>query len=349
VVGLITRIRHHQTRMGKPMGFVSIEDLQGTIDLVVFPRTWKKYEDIIEDDRIVLVEGKVDAAGAEPKILVDTISTEFSKMVVAGETQSENILTGNLNSTIKKENSGVDNLDGRIDEIGGEAKGQKPQEITDRYLVDDRNSSEIIDESFVDEINWSDMPPPPDVPDEWDIKTNEIKESTNQTLKEPRAVREQSSDSGIDLENEPKKTQNYEVEGSRDTQTEGLNNSKILPETHPIAGVRKERPSELPNRLPSIIIPPAIEDTGDGEVRMLTVILRSTLDKTRDVLRMRRIHGLITSYPGNDRFAIHVFERGSGYLVEFPNSTVKICSELTERLIYLVGSDNIRIESFLVQ
>ncbi len=41
---------------------------------------------------------------------------------------------------------------------------------------------------------------------------------------------------------------------------------------------------------------------------MLTVVLRSTGDKTRDVLRIRRIHGVVSTNPGNDRFAIHVFE-----------------------------------------
>jgi len=40
------------------------------------------------------------------------------------------------------------------------------------------------------------------------------------------------------------------------------------------------------------------------------VIFRTTGDKTRDVLRLHRIYGIITSYPGKDRFAFHVFERG---------------------------------------
>jgi hypothetical protein len=99
----------------------------------------------------------------------------------------------------------------------------------------------------------------------------------------------------------------------------------------------------------SVIISSSFEEEKDGEIRMLTVVLRSTMDKTRDVLRMRRIHGIITSYPGDDRFAIHVFERGHGYLVEFPNFTVGICKELLDKLTHLVGSENIRVESILFQ
>jgi hypothetical protein len=82
---------------------------------------------------------------------------------------------------------------------------------------------------------------------------------------------------------------------------------------------------------------------------MITVILHSTGDKTRDVLRLRRIHGIITSYPGNDRFAIHMFEKNLGYLVEFPNFTTRHCPELLSRLKLLVGSDNVRSDPILFQ
>ena len=60
--------------------------------------------------------------------------------------------------------------------------------------------------------------------------------------------------------------------------------------------------------LPRYLVPPTVVTTEDGSVHMITVLFRTTGDKTRDVLRLRRIHGIITSYPGNDRFAFHVFE-----------------------------------------
>jgi len=82
---------------------------------------------------------------------------------------------------------------------------------------------------------------------------------------------------------------------------------------------------------------------------MITVMLRGTGDKTRDVLRMRRIHGIVMSYPGDDRFAFQVFERGQGYLVEFPNFTTGLCSELIATLGRLVGSENVRVEKITFQ
>ena len=101
--------------------------------------------------------------------------------------------------------------------------------------------------------------------------------------------------------------------------------------------------------LPPYLVPPAIQPSEADAVQMITVILRSTGDKTRDVLRLRRIHGIITSYPGNDRFAFHVFERGRGYLLEFPNLTIGVCQELLGRLTSLIGADNIRVEKITFQ
>ena len=94
----------------------------------------------------------------------------------------------------------------------------------------------------------------------------------------------------------------------------------------------------------SYLVAPLPEVGNTGQVRMLTVVLRSSTDKTRDVLRLRRIHGIIMTYPGDDRFAIQVYEKGRGYLLEFPNSTTGITQELLDRLHGLVGVENIRVD-----
>ncbi len=77
VAGIVTRVRPHQTKTGKSMGFVTLEDVGGLIELVVFPRTWDKYWQVFEVDNVVLVDGKVDAQGGDPKVLVDSVSTDL--------------------------------------------------------------------------------------------------------------------------------------------------------------------------------------------------------------------------------------------------------------------------------
>jgi hypothetical protein len=99
----------------------------------------------------------------------------------------------------------------------------------------------------------------------------------------------------------------------------------------------------------SYLVSPHQPGDADGEVRMLTVVLRSSGDTTRDVLRLRRIHGIILSYPGSDRFALQAYERGRFFLLEFPNSGCGICQDLLDRLRPLVGEENMRIEKITFQ
>jgi hypothetical protein len=110
--------------------------------------------------------------------------------------------------------------------------------------------------------------------------------------------------------------------------------------------INRERKPVLP---PFLVSPTSGGEDSDGTIRMITVVLRSTGDKTRDVLRLRRIHGIITTYPGNDRFAFHVFERGRGYLLEFPNFTAGLTPELLSKLSDLVGPENVRVEPITFQ
>jgi DNA polymerase-3 subunit alpha len=83
VAGIVTRVRPHQTKTGKSMGFVTLEDVQGNIELVVFPRTWDQYWEVLQVDNVVLIDGKVDAQSGDPKVLVDTVSTDFKSIVTA--------------------------------------------------------------------------------------------------------------------------------------------------------------------------------------------------------------------------------------------------------------------------
>jgi DNA polymerase-3 subunit alpha len=73
VGGMITRFRPHQTKTGKWMGFVGLEDLHSSMDLTIFPSTWEKYSHLIVMDSILCVEGHVDKQNGDVKIIVDRI------------------------------------------------------------------------------------------------------------------------------------------------------------------------------------------------------------------------------------------------------------------------------------
>ncbi len=85
MVAQITHIRKHiSAKSGKEMGFATAEDLQGSLDLVLWPSVWKEVKDWLEIDQIVVITGKVDAQGGKVKILVDVISKEAKVTQAAG-------------------------------------------------------------------------------------------------------------------------------------------------------------------------------------------------------------------------------------------------------------------------
>jgi DNA polymerase-3 subunit alpha len=74
IAGVVKTSRNHFTKDGKPMAFVTLEDVQGAIELILFPRTYTQFMNLIEVGCVICAEGKVDAEGKTPKILVDQLS-----------------------------------------------------------------------------------------------------------------------------------------------------------------------------------------------------------------------------------------------------------------------------------
>lgn len=73
--GIITHITVKQTRANKAnMAFVTVEDLYGTIELVLFPKTFLQYSSYISEGNVIAVNGTLSIEDEkEPKILVNTV------------------------------------------------------------------------------------------------------------------------------------------------------------------------------------------------------------------------------------------------------------------------------------
>ncbi len=74
IAGIITSRKKLITKSGKMMAFVNLEDLFGTIEVIVFPNIFEKYGQFIAEDKVVAVSGVVNfKEDEEPKILADRI------------------------------------------------------------------------------------------------------------------------------------------------------------------------------------------------------------------------------------------------------------------------------------
>jgi len=74
VAGMVQRVRQHKTKKGDDMAFVTLEGVQSTCDVVVFPRVWKETKHKWPLERIVVVNGKVDCSRRdEPSLLCNWV------------------------------------------------------------------------------------------------------------------------------------------------------------------------------------------------------------------------------------------------------------------------------------
>ena len=277
VAGEISQIRPYQTRNGKAMGFVTLEDLQGQIELVLFTRVWKDAVRWLEQDAIVVAEGKIDRERGSPKILVDKISEDFTAFA------SNGARVGQSRETVQ-------------DPI------QEPPVEPDYEPTRDPNQP--IDQAPV-HPRQEEKPPIP-VTDVWEELTSKIAEP-------------------IDVSVQPTET-GEQIASHRSVAEVG------------------EKMHNLPTSAPK----PTGSRT-EAEPKIITVMLDTSGDRTRDALRMRRVHGLLNSYPGNDRFAFLLFEAAHRYLLEFPSSSTGYCAELYAQLVELVGEHRVQIETLRYQ
>ncbi len=85
MAGIITHVKKMLTKKNTQMAFVQAEDFYGEFELVVFPKIFDKYHDIIKEDNIIGISGSLNFKEDEAtKILVDKLSSINNIREIAG-------------------------------------------------------------------------------------------------------------------------------------------------------------------------------------------------------------------------------------------------------------------------
>ena len=356
VAGMVARFRNHQTKSGKAMAFATIEDIQGPIELVIFPNAFEKFGKLLAIDRVLIAEGRVDAESGDPKVLVDRLEELDIEEALSVAAAPEIDLSAYIPPAVEA--------------VYGSGAYQDPLE--DSETDDEEEAASEPAENTPLQVS---EPPlryqaPPDLPanndgippepDDWHLLEPPIEED----LFEPTYTRPANLTPATGPANnlplaaaaKPSPTPSQPQEKAIATPVQPANSEPARP---PARAAANESGATPYFSMPFFVVPaklsPASATVGDAREdedkspRMLTVILRSTNNKDRDVRRLRRIHGMMRSYPGQDRFALLVFETGRRFLLEFPNETTSICSELIRKLIDLVGEGNVTVEPIKIQ
>jgi DNA polymerase-3 subunit alpha len=71
--GLVSSVKRSITRSGSAMAFLTLEDLTGSVEVLIFPRAYEQQGFGLKRDAVVLLRGKVDIQEQGVKVLCDEI------------------------------------------------------------------------------------------------------------------------------------------------------------------------------------------------------------------------------------------------------------------------------------
>ena len=73
--GILTEVKGKATKKGDFMAFVTLEDMAGQIECLVFPRVYERYAPLLQEDAAVVISGKISVREEEaPKLLAERVS-----------------------------------------------------------------------------------------------------------------------------------------------------------------------------------------------------------------------------------------------------------------------------------
>ncbi|HUH95985.1 MAG TPA: DNA polymerase III subunit alpha [Anaerolineales bacterium] len=327
VAGLITNVRPYMTKANKPMGFVTIEDIQGNIELVLFPRTWERHREQLSIGQIIIVEGKADTGSTPPKVLVDSIRTEIKVTEPREDAPPAAVprAAPNQKSTPAPRPQAANHAPAPQVVVQPLEHANKPP----RTPAPSSGKTEMGEDGS--------LPPPPDnFPDGWDEEWQPSFDNAEIAARaEPKMY-----DKNIEAR---------DITESAQSEAEVTEQKRIEAPPEAVALQPVESIKVGPKLPPSLYVPLAQEEDSTQVPKQITVLLRSTGDKEHDKRRIKTLYGTLISFHGRDRFSFHVFENGKGHLIDFPGDTTRIDTELLARLKKLMGEESWRVEEIRFQ
>ena len=85
--GIISKLSPKTTKQGRPMAIMTLEDLDGSVEVLVFPESYARYGPSLKADAAIFVCGMVNLREDKPKIVADQVialadvPTKFTKAV----------------------------------------------------------------------------------------------------------------------------------------------------------------------------------------------------------------------------------------------------------------------------
>jgi DNA polymerase-3 subunit alpha len=369
MIGAVVGSRTIQTKKGDTMGFIQLEDVQGTYECVAFPRTWKQTQDLWQKDKIVVVRGTIDGKGKVAKILLDSASDKMQVTSAVPDKRQAGISNqgSGINPTgaLRGDQKANGNGNGKPAPATGNGKPTvAPATATSQPVVVKEQSATYQPAA----VKPASTPAP---------KTNGQPLAANQRSRTSSPIVAEPLDDVREFLHEEEDPFAGEVFAFDDEDPIGglapiedfgvpRQDNSLAESTadyrsrtaEPIAEVvKREFTASVPTKpaveLQPVQAEPAPQKNGGGNghghaviaepYRTAKVVISRSGDSTRDASTVGEAHHLLSSYPGPDRFCFLIKARGETLQLDFPNDTTTLDDLLIDQLRSLHGVESVQI------
>ena len=335
MAGMINSLRTITTKKGDPMAFVQLEDLQGQCEVVVFPRTYAEYRDLLEPDNVILVKGKAQSREGRTTVLADSIQNFITHSSAAGDDEPPARQRPLLDVPTFNGVAGLglgDGLDydGLIDSVGDE--GETEDGDGDGAMIEKRDgdrvnvngggdnpsapqtiSPDLLYRGTSMEPVWDDNDDFGNVP-AWELFDQASPVKPGGKVASPAS-----------LPTPPQSHRPPAKPASQPTAPVKIPSAPVVPE--PKAETVKVLPKEMGTKQDD-----AKNDNGKNGGRTMHITFHRSGNLDRDKFRLKEIYERVRDPRGKDQFSILVDTQGQRHLLQFPNDPCTISDRLTKEL-----------------
>ncbi len=364
IAGLIADVRTITTKKGETMAFIKLEDLQGAVDLTVFPQLFKDKRHLWTNDKIVVIWGKADFRNGRVSVVADQAQDYVEGMKIIEDTTSvyhryRNGQNAPARPTVRQGN-------GSPAATSAARPAARPAPPPPAYTGDEDDPyGEDVNPFAGEEPEWlaGESWPPEAGENKGEPEDRKLEAGSwklERTPDEPPAVDSNGDDPG-------NSRNQADIGGNGDNGQNEPASSFQLPasQTGPsLLSLPPEPPAVLPAIMPgpasrpvdiiresSINGMPQVAYTGGSAQpapvsaqpgpgpRTLRLTFRRSHSLEADRRRLGELVDLLEKYQGDDRFEIIIEAQGNArYQLAFPNNRTRICRTLQNELSLRFGS-----------
>jgi DNA polymerase III subunit alpha len=310
VAGLLGEVRTFTTKKGEQMAFCRLEDLQGTVDITVFPQLFREKRDLWKPDKIVIVWGKVDPRNGRISVVADRAQDYV---------QGQRIIEDTSTVYHRYQNGGGGGERPLVWSNGGGNGNNAAARMVESGRSKTILATEPAEYGQDDDSDYSEESPFANQAPDWLIEAPLPEAASRREPAEPQVDERQGA--------------KPDTAAAPEAPPRGEN--KVAKPVEPVTPVAA---------LPATVTPIAQPSPGPKTTRLLVTFRRShSLEGDRR--RLSELVDLLERHRGGDRFVIIVEAPGQPrYQLDFPNSTTRICQELKNELSQRLGAGYWRVE-----